>query len=438
MRETVKANNDTGAAKAAARGGWGFLGLWLPVSAFWLLIALPSLLDALLFHPNDTAQALRFFLLQWLPWAFVAPVIMWISFAYTLERSTWRRNLWVHLATCVIIVGGLAVLAYCEGPPPFGRGTMKFVYWRGPGPWGGSNAPGPFSGGSAILPLSGPNAPPGPFSGTSEHFPPPRGGRPLGGPPPPPFPILRLATFILPTFWAFWGVAQALRFYQRSKDRERHEAELESRLVQARLQALRMQLNPHFLFNTLNSIASLVYEEPQAADEMIGSLSELLRLALDDSTRQEITLREELNFLDKYLLIEQARFGERLRIEKEIEPEALDATVPILILQPLVENAVKHGIEMQLAPGVIRVVAKKSGEKLLLQVADNGRGAEAATDGNLKEGVGLSNTRSRLKELYGENALLAIRAGETGGFLAEIQIPWRTKLIGQTVSATVA
>src|SRR5579859_730964 len=199
-----------------------------------------------------------------------------------------------------------------------------------------------------------------------------------------------------------------------------------------------MQLNPHFLFNTLNSIASLVYEEPQAADEMIGSLSELLRLALDDSTGQEITLREELNFLDKYLLIEQARFGERLRIEKEIEPEALDATAPILILQPLVENAVKHGIEAQLAPGVIRVVAKKSGAQLLLQVADNGRGAESAADGKLKEGVGLSNTRSRLKELYGENASLIIRAVETGGFLAEIQIPWRTKLIGQTTAATIA
>jgi two-component sensor histidine kinase len=437
MREIAQ-SKDTGAAKAATRSGWGFLGLWLPVSAFWLLIALPSLLDALLFHPNDTAQALRFFSIQWLPWAFVAPVIMWISFAYTLERSTWRRNLWVHLAACVVIVGGLAVLAYCEGPPPFGRGTMRMVYWRGPGPSGGSNAPVAFAGGSENLPLPGPNTLPGPFSGTSAHFPPPRGGPPPGEPRPPPFPILRLATFILPTFWAFWGIAQALRFYQRSKDRERHEAELESRLVQARLQALRMQLNPHFLFNTLNSIASLVYEEPQAADEMIGSLSELLRLALDDSTGQEITLREELNFLDKYLLIEQARFGERLRIEKEIEPEALDATVPILILQPLVENAVKHGIETQLAPGVVRVVAKKSGDKLLLQVADNGRGAEAASDGKLKEGVGLSNTRSRLRELYGEGGSLIIRAGETGGFLAEIQIPWRTKLIGQTVSATVA
>ena len=436
MRETAKETNDAGVAKTAVRGGWRSWGLWLPVSVFWLLIALPSLLDALLFHPNDTAQALRFFLIQWLPWAFLAPVIMWISFAFTLDRSTWRRNLWVHLAACVIIVGGLAVLAYCEGPPPFGRGRgqvwMAYQRGPGPGPLGGSNAPAAFSAGSENMPSPGPDAPPGPFSGTS-RFPPPR-----GGPHPPPFPILRIATFSLPTFWAFWGIAQALRFYQRSKDRERREAELESRLVQARLQALRMQLNPHFLFNTLNSIASLVYEEPQAADEMIGSLSELLRLALDDSTRQEITLREELNFLDKYLLIEQARFGERLRIEKEIEPDALDATVPILILQPLVENAVKHGIEMQLAPGLIRVVAIKSGDKLLLQVADNGRGAEAAADGNLKEGVGLSNTRSRLKELYGESASLTIRAGETGGFLAEIQIPWRTKLIGQTVPATVA
>src|SRR5579859_3093382 len=153
MPEIVAANRDTDAAKAAARAGLRFWGLWLPVSAFWLLIALPSLLDALLFHPNDTAQALRFFLIQWLPWAFVAPVIMWISFACTLERSTWRRNLWVHLAACVIIVGGLAVLAYCEGPPPFGRGQVRMVYWRGPGsvPLGGSNAPVAFAGGSEIM-----------------------------------------------------------------------------------------------------------------------------------------------------------------------------------------------------------------------------------------------------------------------------------------------
>jgi len=139
-------------------------------------------------------------------------------------------------------------------------------------------------------------------------------------------------------------------------------------------------------------------------------------------------LREELHFLERYLLIEQIRFGARLRVEKQIDVSALDALVPILILQPLVENAVKHGIQSQIAPGVIRVIAEHAGKTLFLQVKDDGRGLAAAAKGLLKEGVGLSNTRSRLKELYGGRASLELRAGNTGGFSAEIKIPWRGAL----------
>jgi sensor histidine kinase YesM len=231
----------------------------------------------------------------------------------------------------------------------------------------------------------------------------------------------------MPIFWGLVGVAHALRFYEGAKARQRREAELEARLAKARLQALRMQLNPHFLFNTLNSIASLVHEQPQA-EEMIEALSDLLRLTLSASDRQEVTLREELHFLERYLLIEQIRFGDRLRVEKQIDVSALDAPVPILILQPLVENAVKHGIESQIAPGVIRVMAERAGKSLILQVHDNGRGLAAASKGLLKEGVGLSNTRSRLKELYGNRATLELKPGKAGGFSAEIQLPWRTAL----------
>ena len=186
-----------------------------------------------------------------------------------------------------------------------------------------------------------------------------------------------------------------------------------------------MQLNPHFLFNTLNSIASLVHEQPQA-EEMIEALSDLLRLTLNASDRQEVTLREELHFLERYLLIEQIRFGERLRVEKQIDVAALDALVPILILQPLAENAIKHGIESQIAPGVIRVAAEHAGKTLLLRVKDNGRGLATPPKGLPKEGVGLSNTRSRLKELYGGRASLELTPGKAGGFSAEIQLPWRT------------
>jgi sensor histidine kinase YesM len=239
------------------------------------------------------------------------------------------------------------------------------------------------------------------------------------------FVVLRRITYQLPVFWGLVGVAHALRFYERARSRERREAELESRLAQARLQALRMQLNPHFLFNTLNSIASLVHDQPRA-EGMIEALSDLLRLALGTSESQEVTLREELRFLDRYLLIEQTRFGERLRIETRIDVSALEAFVPILILQPLVENAVKHGIETQIAPGIIRIEAERAGEALRLAVSDNGRGLAAAADGNVKEGVGLSNTRSRLQELYGQGGSLELVPGKTGGLSAEIWVPWRT------------
>jgi two-component system LytT family sensor kinase len=168
-----------------------------------------------------------------------------------------------------------------------------------------------------------------------------------------------------------------------------------------------------------------VHEQPQA-EEMIEALSDLLRLTLSASERHDVSLREELHFLDRYLLIEQMRFGERLQVEKQIDVSALDSLVPILILQPLVENAVKHGIEAQIAPGLIRIVAERIGTALRLAVSDNGRGLAAPGNGKLKEGVGLRNTRSRLKELYGEAASLELKPGETGGLVAEIRIPWRS------------
>jgi LytS/YehU family sensor histidine kinase len=146
-------------------------------------------------------------------------------------------------------------------------------------------------------------------------------------------------------------------------------------------------------------------------------------------------LRDELHFLDHYLLIERARFGERLCLEQEIEVNALDAVVPTLILQPLVENAVKHGIESQLAPGIIRITAERVGEKLRLAVSDNGRGSDS---GPVSEGVGLRNTRLRLKELYADKGVMEIRSSTGNGFSVEILVPWRTALINRVADAEPA
>ena len=391
---------------------------WWLLSAFWLLIAAGSLIDMALFRPPNEGDAFRFAAIQWMPWVFLTPLIVWISSVYPLGRSTWLRNLWIYVVACIVICGALGTLAFLERPfpPPRMNGQRPFPPDDGPP-------------GRGDRPFPPPDRQPPP---EDRQFPPPDDDRFSGPPPrrgPPPsatFRIVRQATFQLPAFWVVVAMAHGLRFYQRAKNRERRETELESLLVEARLQALRTQLNPHFLFNTLNSIASLVHDDPDAADEMISSLSDLLRLALGASDRQEVTLREELHFLDQYLRIEQARFGERLRVEREIEPDALDAIVPILILQPLVENAVNHGIEKQQAPAAIQITAKRSGGALHLQVTDNGRGASNA-GGKLKEGVGLGNTRARLRGLYGERGSMKLHAPPEGGFSVAVHIPWRTE-----------
>jgi two-component sensor histidine kinase len=375
----VSANveGEDSSARATTRSRWRLSSFWWLVTAFWLFIALASALEMSLLQSAHIGQALMVALIRLVPWIFLTPVVVWISAAYTLERSTWKTFLWVHLGVCALSLGVVGVFAYFSPTVP--------------------------------LPL---------HHDSAEVLRQNREPRETA------FVVLRRITYQLPVFWGLVGVAHALRFYESSKVREKREADLKARLAQARLQALRMQLNPHFLFNTLNSIASLVHEQPQA-EEMIEALSDLLRLTLSASERQEVTLREELYFLDRYLFIERTRFGQRLQVEKQIDVSALGASVPILVLQPLAENAVKHGIEAQIAPGTIRVEATRAGADLRLAISDDGRGLPGNGNGTFKEGVGLSNTRSRLQELYGDRASLELHPVATGGLSVEIRIPWR-------------
>ncbi len=214
-------------------------------------------------------------------------------------------------------------------------------------------------------------------------------------------------------------------YYQRFREREVQAAELQRQLVEARLEALRMQLNPHFLFNTLHAISALVHENPDAADRVIARLSELLRMSLDQSQPQEVALSKEMAFLDRYLEIEKTRFGERLTIQKQIEPEAKEALVPYLILQPLVENAIRHGIEQREDNGRLEIAAWRKDRRLELRISDNGPGLPE-TGASRPAGIGLANTRSRLSHLYGSDYRLDLKDGASGGLEACIDIPYHT------------
>ncbi len=216
----------------------------------------------------------------------------------------------------------------------------------------------------------------------------------------------------------------AVAWSRRAREREHRAVLAEGRLAQAQLAALQMQLNPHFLFNTLNGISALIHADPAAADRMLGDLSELLRAALEASDEQQVALRQELVFLDRYLAIEQARFAGRFKVERAIEPAALDGLVPTLMLQPLVENAIKHGIEPVRKLGTIRVTATRRGNTMHLSVADTGSGMVEGQQSTRGHGIGLANVRARLEQLYPGTHVFTIQRTETFGCVIMIDFPF--------------
>ena len=234
------------------------------------------------------------------------------------------------------------------------------------------------------------------------------------------------------TYWILLGVQYAIGWYQRYQERkqealrlELRSSQLESQLTQAHLSALKMQIQPHFLFNTLNAIMVLVRQQKgHEAEEMLSRLSDLLRCVLDDVDAQEVSLRRELEYAQLYLGIEEVRFQDRLRIEMAADPEVLDAGVPNMILQPIIENAIRHGIGRSASAGRIRISAYRRNDVLELRVEDDGPGLTPAGAGQ-SHGIGLSNTRARLSQLYGNAASLSVENREEGGVAATIVLPCR-------------
>lgn len=365
--------------------------LWAIVLTGWVLIGLTFTLNYYLFADHYVfifkkqptfIEMLIWELPYWLLWAGLSPFIFKITRRHRIERERWMAGLAVHAGACVLLscvhraayllIGwALNVVAY--RPIPSIAELFDFLFF-----------------------FNMPTA------------------------------LMSYATILL--------VSHALVYYQQYQEEElkasRLKAELaeaQLQITQAQLQALKMQLHPHFLFNTLNSVSALLDEDVEAADEMLARLGDLLRMTLTNSGAQEVTLQEELEFLRCYLEIERVRFQDRLTIQMDIDPQALDALVPNLILQPIVENAIRHGIASRINPGRIEIRAARAGDALQLQVKDNGPGIQTKSDLAVtsREGVGLSNTRARLKQLYGPRHRFELSDAVGGGLLLTIEIPFQ-------------
>jgi hypothetical protein len=235
--------------------------------------------------------------------------------------------------------------------------------------------------------------------------------------------VFALLRFRVPLEWILYclvlGAALALEFYERYRERELRASQLETSLAEARLRALELQLQPHFLFNTMNAISALVRNRRNdEAVSMMAGLSELLRYTLDHAGEQEVALEEEVAVLRRYLEIQHARFPDRMSFEIDLSPDARRGAVPTLLLQPLAENAVRHGIALSASPGVVEVRAFRRGGRLLIEVFNSG-----VLDPPSERGIGLRNTRARLQHLYGEEARFELASAD-GGVIASLSIPW--------------
>ncbi|MEW6127802.1 MAG: histidine kinase [Acidobacteriota bacterium] len=226
-------------------------------------------------------------------------------------------------------------------------------------------------------------------------------------------------------YWAILGAGIAQDSYQKYRERELQAKEFEIQLSQARLQALKMQLHPHFLFNALNTVSMLIRNrEPEQAVQMIAGIGDLLRHSLNDHTAQEVPLAAELAFIRRYLDIEQSRFADRLRVEIDAPGDLLTAQTPNLILQPLVENAIRHGINKSSSANLIRIAAARQNGWLELSVQDNGCGFAKDWQADESQGIGIKNTRARLQQLYGSEQQLIIENAEPNGARVRLKIPY--------------
>jgi signal transduction histidine kinase len=359
---------------------------WLPICLILFIFTLVGLLEAgqslmMQYLSNRSPSGWRVLLLgvvDWYIWAALTPFVLWGSQRFPIGQKNWPRRLLLHSLLGVICA--TTVIAFMI--PILERIHQRSMDWM-------------------LVPVP---------SGSVElaaHL--------LG---------FRFVIYLI-VYWTIVGVSHAIAYYRKYREGQMHAILLESRLAQTQLQMLKMQLQPHFLFNTLNAISSLMHQDVELADQMLARLGQLLRTTLESAGTQEVSFKQELEFVELYLEIEQARFGPRLEVHIDAEPETMDACVPNLILQPLVENAIRHGISPRAGAGHIEIRAQRFNGSLQVQVLDDGPGLRPDQLESSREGVGLSNTRERLKQLYGDAHQFTLANRDEGGVVVTLRVPFR-------------
>lgn len=344
---------------------------WIIAFVLW---SIPPLFAAKMFHEHEAIPFLTAFAASaptWYLWALATPVVLRLTRRFPVDRAPRTRSILVHVTTAILVsvtIAAVAVLIVLRADLPAAQNytlreqlIFEFVFW--------------------VI-----------------------------------FGLLLYATTAATGF--------ALDHYRKMRDRELHASRLESQLVEARLNTLRTQLEPHFLFNALNTVSMLVRQgDGPGAVRVVARLSELLRHVLDESGETTVSLATEIDFVSRYLEIEQHRFRDRLRIEIQVDDDVADTCVPGLLLQPLVENAVRHGIGARAAAGLISIRAQAVGERVIIRIGDDGPGFDESNTPVNGTGIGLRNTRERLRYLYGHEASLSIGARAGGGTEAVVSLP---------------
>ena len=351
------------------------LSKWALIFACWTFLALlfsgPQMIQAI--RLNRAAEGWKSVLGELIfsyIWLALTPLALWLSRSFRIEGGKRFKRLSIHVLASVVFIL-LQVFLFTVVSIPFGWYSDLTTFWN-------------------------------------RYF-------------------LLILNFTPSNVMFYWGIIvieHALNYYQKLQERELRASQLEAQLAQAQLQVLKMQLHPHFLFNTLNAISALIRESPDEADEMVSRLGDLLRMTLETAGLQEVPFKKELEFLKHYLDIEQTRFQDRLKVEMAIEPDTLDGLVPSMILQPLVENSVRHGVASRPEGGCIKIKAWRHHSLLRLEVEDDGPGLSGDTPP--KERVGLTNTRARITNLYGDEHGLRLRHAAGGGLVVSLSIPFRT------------